>query len=93
VVNIRREAVIAKREISNQLRFGAIGGDADRGMLEACGPHSDFVINSVFVIPISSFSLLSGHCLAQIAQLFVHVSRINNYAADFLPQNRSTSRT
>ena len=40
------------------LRFDPIGSDADRGTLEACDTHSDFVINSAFVIRISSFSFM-----------------------------------
>jgi hypothetical protein len=55
--------------------------------------RSDFVINSAFVIRISSFFLLCNHCLAEIAQFFIYVARVDNCAADFLPQNRTIART
>src|SRR5439155_8613126 len=38
-------------------------------------------------------SSLCDHCLAEIAQLFIHVTRIDDRATDFFPQNRPISRT
>src|SRR5436309_2316452 len=59
----------------------------------ACAAHSEFAINSAFVIRISSFFLLCSHCLAQIPQLFIHITRVDHCPTDFFPQNRTIPRT
>src|SRR5215472_8822173 len=63
------------------MRFGAVRRDADRRMLEAGATHSEFVINSAFVIRISSFSVMRSLPGGDNAALHPHL-------ADRLPCRR-----